>query len=81
MYAGVHVTLESLVKDKELKTAIKDLVRSSGRSYPPSEEVEVQAASGKASVAPKQQFSAEQEKVPPTTQLNGISKNKSVAVA
>ncbi|KAM7524384.1 hypothetical protein LguiA_014286 [Lonicera macranthoides] len=77
----VHVTLESLVKDKELKTAIKDLVRGSGRSYPPSEEVEVQAASGKASAVPKQQLSGGQEKVPPTTQPNEISKNKSVAVA
>ncbi|KAM7468880.1 hypothetical protein LguiA_007063 [Lonicera macranthoides] len=55
-------TLESLVKEKELKTAIKDLVHVSGRSSPPSEEVEVQAASGKASVAPKQQFSGGQEK-------------------
>ncbi|XP_074306803.1 4-alpha-glucanotransferase DPE2 [Silene latifolia] len=33
-----HVTLESLLKDQELKDAIKDLVRGSGRSYPPSEE-------------------------------------------
>ncbi|KAM7473140.1 hypothetical protein LguiB_020383 [Lonicera macranthoides] len=53
----------SLVKDKELKTAIKDLVRGSGRSYPPSEEVEVQAASGKASAAPEQHFSSGQEKL------------------
>ncbi|KAM7509727.1 hypothetical protein LguiB_008602 [Lonicera macranthoides] len=48
--------------DKELKTAIKDLVRGNGRSYPPSEEVEVQAASGKASAALEQHFSSGQEK-------------------
>lgn len=34
LYSGVHVTLESLQKDKELKTIIKDLVRGSGRSCP-----------------------------------------------
>ncbi|XP_078442924.1 disproportionating enzyme 2 [Wolffia australiana] len=30
----VHVTLESLMKDKDLKAAIKDLVTGGGRSYP-----------------------------------------------
>lgn len=40
----VHVTVESLQKDKELVSAIKDLVRSSGRSYPPSQGDELQAA-------------------------------------
>ncbi|GAB2210062.1 hypothetical protein Drorol1_Dr00015315 [Drosera rotundifolia] len=29
-----HVTLETLLKDKELTSVIKDLVRGSGRSYP-----------------------------------------------
>ncbi|KAM7473135.1 hypothetical protein LguiB_020378 [Lonicera macranthoides] len=48
--------------DRDLKTAIKDLVRGSGRSNPPSEEVKAQAASGKASAAPEQQFSSGQEK-------------------
>lgn len=33
----VHVTMESLMKDKELKATIKDLIRGSGRSYPPGE--------------------------------------------
>ncbi|PKU64882.1 4-alpha-glucanotransferase DPE2 [Dendrobium catenatum] len=33
----VHVTLESLLKDEDLKITIKDLVISSGRSYPTSE--------------------------------------------
>ncbi|KAL5994694.1 4-alpha-glucanotransferase dpe2 [Asimina triloba] len=36
----VHVTLESLMKDSELKETIKDLVTSSGRSYPPAEGAE-----------------------------------------
>lgn len=36
------MTLESLVKDKELKSTIKDLIRGSGRSYPPTGEIEVQ---------------------------------------
>lgn len=33
----VHVTVESLQKDKQLVSAIKDLVRASGRSCPPSQ--------------------------------------------
>ncbi|XP_022874044.1 4-alpha-glucanotransferase DPE2-like isoform X1 [Olea europaea var. sylvestris] len=36
----VHVTLESLLEDKDLITEIKGLVRGSGRSYPPLDEVE-----------------------------------------
>ncbi|XP_057770458.1 4-alpha-glucanotransferase DPE2 [Salvia miltiorrhiza] len=40
----VHVTVESLQKDKELVSAIKDLIRSSGRSCPPSQGDEPQAA-------------------------------------
>ncbi|XP_057549848.1 4-alpha-glucanotransferase DPE2 [Amaranthus tricolor] len=34
-----HVTLETLLKDEELKIAIKDLVCGSGRSYPRDEEI------------------------------------------
>ncbi|KAJ3683783.1 hypothetical protein LUZ60_014010 [Juncus effusus] len=30
----VHVTMETLLKDKELQITIKDLIRSSGRSFP-----------------------------------------------
>ncbi|XP_047953128.1 4-alpha-glucanotransferase DPE2 [Salvia hispanica] len=40
----VHVTIESLKKDKELVLAIKDLIRSSGRSCPSSQGDEVQEA-------------------------------------
>lgn len=38
---GVHVTFESLMKDNELKTTIKDLIGGSGRSYPRLEEADV----------------------------------------
>ncbi|KAK9026512.1 hypothetical protein V6N11_039350 [Hibiscus sabdariffa] len=34
----VHVTMESLMEDKELKATIKDLIEGSGRSYPPLSE-------------------------------------------
>ncbi|KAG6411082.1 hypothetical protein SASPL_129156 [Salvia splendens] len=40
----VHVTVESLKKDKELVSSIKDLIRSSGRSCPSSQDDEVQEA-------------------------------------
>ncbi|KAL8460086.1 hypothetical protein ACS0TY_031848 [Phlomoides rotata] len=36
----VHVTVESLLKDRELISSIKGLIRSSGRSYPPSPDRE-----------------------------------------
>ncbi|XP_039010895.1 4-alpha-glucanotransferase DPE2-like [Hibiscus syriacus] len=35
----VHVTMESLMEDKELKATIKDLISGSGRSYPRGEDV------------------------------------------
>lgn len=40
VYSGVHVTLESLLKDKELKSNISEVVRCSGRSYPLQGEAE-----------------------------------------
>ncbi|KAL7197782.1 hypothetical protein ACSBR2_020328 [Camellia fascicularis] len=72
----VHVTMESLLKDKELKSTIKDMIRGSGRSYPPSEEVEIQA--GVASI--KQQVTTGQEKISSKTNLIGIPKQETVAV-
>ncbi|XP_027351532.1 4-alpha-glucanotransferase DPE2 isoform X2 [Abrus precatorius] len=39
----VHVTLESLIKDKELQTIIKDLVRWGGRSLP-QEDLEIEGS-------------------------------------
>ncbi|KAM7270713.1 hypothetical protein ACFE04_029927 [Oxalis oulophora] len=40
----VHVTLESILKDKELIKTVKDLVEGSGRSCPPLEEAKQQVA-------------------------------------
>jgi len=34
IFSGVHVTLESLLDDKDIQATIKDLVTSSGRSFP-----------------------------------------------
>lgn len=42
IFSGVHVTLESLLKDKEHIASIKNLVEGSGRSYPPLEDDESQ---------------------------------------
>ncbi|KAL6988102.1 4-alpha-glucanotransferase dpe2 [Sarracenia purpurea var. burkii] len=72
---GVHVTLESLLQDKELNTIIKDLIRGSGRSYPHVEEDE----KGIASI--KQQVTTGQEKISSAPHhLNGIPKKETVAV-
>nr|XP_027066920.1 4-alpha-glucanotransferase DPE2-like [Coffea arabica] len=73
----VHVTLESLLKDKDLITVIKDLVRGSGRSYPLQEP---EVSEGKGTVPEKQQAANGLEKVPQITQTNGISKKETVAV-
>ena len=68
------------MKDKELQTTIKDLVRGSGRSYPPSDESEVQV-NGEKGVAPiMQQITAGQEKISSATLLNGSSKKEAVTV-
>ncbi|MBA0597938.1 hypothetical protein Gorai_007719, partial [Gossypium raimondii] len=47
----VHVTMESLIKDKELKTTIKDLIQGSGRSYPHIGEAERQLSRETAALA------------------------------
>lgn len=36
VHTGVHVTLDSLMKDTDLKSTIKNLVSNSGRSVPAS---------------------------------------------
>lgn len=51
----VHVTVESLQKDKQLVSAIKDLVRGSGRSCPPSEGGDEPQAAKPGKEAVKQQ--------------------------
>ncbi|XVE90753.1 hypothetical protein DITRI_Ditri20bG0102400 [Diplodiscus trichospermus] len=47
----VHVTMESLMKDKELKATIKGLIRGSGRSYPPLGEAEKELSRETAAIA------------------------------
>lgn len=61
-----HVTLETLLKDQELKIAIKELVRGSGRSYPHVDEDTV-TASNKPTLASKM------------AQPNGVSQKEAVA--
>ncbi|KAK4481786.1 hypothetical protein RD792_012697 [Penstemon davidsonii] len=69
----VHVTVESLLKDKELMTSIKSLVSSSGRSYPPTNDNELLLEN------PKQPIFNGKEEGPISNQLNGIPK-KTVTV-
>lgn len=59
----VHVTIESLLKDKELTTAIKGLVRSSARSYPGQEETQPAGVTNLSVVPEKQQTANEQDKI------------------
>lgn len=74
------MTLESLLKDKGLTKAIKDLVRGSGRSYPLSEEVETQVTQHVRLVSEKQQIVAGQDKLPLANKLNGVPKTETVPV-
>ncbi|KAL7588975.1 hypothetical protein Lser_V15G38764 [Lactuca serriola] len=53
----VHVTMESLLKDKQLTTVIKELVRGSARSYPGQEE-----EANLVVISEKQQIKNEEEK-------------------
>lgn len=59
---GVHVTLDSLMLDKDLKTIIKDMVLSSERSYPVNET--------NASSSEKKLMEKVQEKIS-AVQING----------
>lgn len=59
---GVHVTLDSLMLDKDLKTIIKDMVLSSERSYPVNET--------NASSSEKKLMEKVQEKIS-SVQING----------
>jgi 4-alpha-glucanotransferase len=34
IFLGLHVPLESMLEDKDIQATIKELVTSSGRSYP-----------------------------------------------
>ncbi|XP_077218422.1 disproportionating enzyme 2 isoform X2 [Tasmannia lanceolata] len=77
----VHVTLESLLGDKDLKLTIKDLVKSSGRSYP---LIGVDAhGSENTAAAPlpeKKQVENGQGMISQVINLNGFPKKESLAV-
>ncbi|XP_058079209.1 4-alpha-glucanotransferase DPE2 [Magnolia sinica] len=73
----VHVTLESLAEDTDLKGAIKDLVVASGRSYPPAEGDENTAA---ISIPATKQLEIGEGKILQVTHLNGTPKMQSQAV-
>lgn len=63
VHAGVHVTLESLLGDKDLKAIIKDLVRSSGRSFPVTVGSDMQGNQNNIAILVKKQIQNEQEKI------------------
>lgn len=69
----VHVTVEALIKDKELVTIIKDLVSGSGRSHPGGQAE--RQASHKSAVATteKQQIASSKDKVHLATPLNSVA--------
>lgn len=68
MLLGVHVTLESLMNDKELISSIKGLVRGSGRSQPSVEETEETIVM----ITGKHQPAKGQEKISFEKQLTGV---------
>lgn len=72
-YSGVHVTVEALIKDKELVSTIKDLVSGSGRSHPGGQAE--RQASHKSAVATteKQQIASSKDKVHLATPLNSVA--------
>ncbi|WCJ28700.1 4-alpha-glucanotransferase DPE2 [Euphorbia peplus] len=73
----VHVTMEALMKDKELKTIVRGLVSGSGRSHPALREGEEPVS---VSVSGKQQVSSGEEKISLINKLNGaLRKETSVA--
>ena len=73
LFSGVHVTLESLLWDKEIKTTTRELVHCSGRSCPSVGETE-------AMIGEKQPTAVIHEKSPSAVQLNGASEKETVAV-
>lgn len=75
----VHVTVETLLEDKELKGTIKDLVNSSGRSSPQVEGAFMQQNETTSAIliSDKRQFENGQGKISQVTQLNGIPQKES----
>ncbi|KAL9336080.1 hypothetical protein Peur_070568 [Populus x canadensis] len=69
----VHVTLESLMNDKELISSIKGLVRGSGRSHPSVEETDEQGNQETiVMITGKHQAAKGQEKISFEKQLTGV---------
>lgn len=80
------MTLESLIKDNELKTIIKDLVRWGGRSLPPEDsQVEASLASASSVAEPisekkQQQFAGAGEKIRLPSESVGVRAKDPLAV-
>ena len=72
-FSGSHVTLESLMKDKELQATIKGLSLESGRSVP---HDEAKPASKPTSV----DVEANEEKISLATKSNGKPQKETLAV-
>lgn len=71
--------MESLLKDEELTTVIKDLIRGSGRSYPLKE---TESFEEKGVVVPeKKQVGNVLANVPQATKTSAIPKKETVAVS
>ncbi|XP_042408165.1 4-alpha-glucanotransferase DPE2-like [Zingiber officinale] len=68
----LHITLDSLLLDNDLKNLVKDMVINSGRSYP----VEKNNGIGVAAASEKKQAEKVQEGIA-TIQINGSSSNRS----
>ncbi|KAK6942118.1 Carbohydrate binding module family 20 [Dillenia turbinata] len=78
----VHVTVERLHEDNNLKTMIRDLVCGSGRSHPPVEEAETLLDQEKIPVVPeKQQGCSNLGKEALSTRTNGASKMPTLTVS
>ncbi|KAJ9179771.1 hypothetical protein P3X46_008099 [Hevea brasiliensis] len=71
----VHVTLESLMKDKELKMSIRGLVRGSGRSCP-GETDEQGNKETSFLVLGKQHVTSSEEKISIPKQVNGVPRKE-----
>ncbi|KAB5519258.1 hypothetical protein DKX38_023577 [Salix brachista] len=75
----VHVTLESLMNDKELTSSIKDLVCGSGRSHPSVEETETDEQGNQETIVMstgKNQVAKGQEKITIGKQLTGVPRQE-----
>lgn len=71
----VHVSVETLMKDKELKATIKELVRGSGRSYPVGENEESTAAT-----TDIQQLLSGKENIQRSSHLTAVPQKETLAV-